>query len=78
MLLLSVIVTLDEGHLFLCHDEECHYCAMIHNAQNLIDSLIIIGVIYLYFTIIYTISKIFEKNYFISKTLINSKVQFNE
>lgn len=79
MFVSNTILAFDEEHLLTCHDEYCEYCAMIHSAQNTINSLAKMAIMAFSSIIaIYYIFKIFDKSYFISQTLINSKVQLNE
>lgn len=78
MLLSTTISVFEEGHLLTCHDEHCEYCAVINYSQNIISVLIITTAMCLCIVVIYNIFKIYIKKYFISQTLINSKVQLNE
>lgn len=78
MFVFDAVIEFDIAHLLTCHDDHCGYCAVIHYAQNNISNLIIVILaIVFHIMIIYQSYKFLNKNYFISQTLIHSKVQLN-
>jgi hypothetical protein len=75
---IGVILAFNVYHLKVCHGEDCVQCAMIHLAQKFIRILEIIVTVKFMISVICKIIKKIENKYFIVKTLINAKVQFNE
>lgn len=75
----NVIISSDLRHLEECHLENCEECIMIHQAINFLNLLaaILIITVSSYFINIYLIKRLNLKS-FISNTLVNSKIQFNE
>ena len=80
ILVFSLIVSQDEHHLELCHEEHCSYCAIIHVAQ-IITYLSIACVIVAItgFLIFFFLSRLYkEQKFFVLNSLVFQKVQFNE
>lgn len=79
-LVFSLIVSQDEYHLEICHEDHCVYCAIIHFAQNIINLsiafvvAIVIGVLIYFF-----LSRLHkEQIVFVQSSLVFQKVQLNE
>ena len=79
MLFSNVLVSSNIEHLENCYEEHCEICALIHIAENNLNNIVslIIMSFFLLFISIYKnkIKTIIRK--FISITLVNCKVQFN-
>ena len=79
-LVCSLIVSQDEHHLEVCHEEHCIYCAIIHVAQI----ITYLSIIYLIITMIgflinFFLSRLLKKQvFFVLNSLVFQKVQLNE
>ena len=80
VLISSLIVSQNEGHLETCHEDHCILCSIIHFAQNIISLTIafviavVIGALINFF-----LSRLHKKmKVFVQSSLIFKKVQLNE
>lgn len=76
----SLFVSQDKNHLDFCHNEHCAICAIIQNAQNIVNSVLafiistIIGVLIYFF-----LSRLHKKQcFFVKSSLVFQKIQLNE
>ena len=80
ILVFSLVVSQDEHHLEVCHEEHCIYCAIIHVAQI----ITYLSIIYLIITMIgflinFFLSRLLKKQvFFVLNSLVFQKVQLNE
>lgn len=79
-LVFSLIVSQNNHHLEICHQEHCFTCTLIHFAQTIISLSIVfvlssmIGVLIYFF-----LSRLHkEEVIFVQSSLVFQKVQFNE
>ena len=79
-LVFSLIVSQDEHHLEICHEDHCIWCSIIHIAQNIISLSIafvvavVIGVLIYFF-----LSRLHRRQVvFVLVSLVFQKVQLNE
>lgn len=79
-LVFSLIVSQDEHHLELCHEDHCVYCTIIHVAQiitNLSIACVIVAITG--FLIFFFLSRLYkEQEFFVLNSLVFQKVQLNE
>lgn len=80
MFFLSALISSDINHIANCHDEHCERCIIIHQAETLVRLLTNVGlyIFILPYILLLVIRKLINNNSFISNTLVNSKIQFNE
>lgn len=76
----SFIVSQNEYHLEMCHEEKCPFCVIIYMAQSIINFILIVFICKVIGFFIFTFSSRFHKKQTIlkQKSLIFQKVQLNE
>lgn len=79
-LVFSIIVSQDEHHLEVCHEEHCVLCFIIHIAQNIISLSVVFIIAGLIGVLIYFFLSRLQKqlDVFVLFSLVFQKVQLNE
>lgn len=80
MLVFSLVVSQDEHHLEICHEENCTHCVMIEIAQIIISVSIVFLITVLVGVLIYFFLSRLHKNQnvFVLFSLVFQNVQLNE
>jgi len=79
-LVFSIIVSHDEHHLEICHEDHCIYCSLIFIAQDIINlSMGVVVAISVGFLIYFFLSRLYkEQVVLVQFSLVFQKVQLNE
>jgi hypothetical protein len=75
----NTIIVFNFEHLHSCHEQYCQKCHTIHTAEKILKGLSLQFIaIFIFPLIIQYFIRLLNYNNFISDTLVNFKVQFNE